>query len=244
MTLLPSDQLICGVFRVKPGGVAFAHDLPAADHREGSGVLLGSHRRVERRVERGPVHAGLVGFLRPDVPERPVLLVRRRLVARDGHGGEVHRILAVHQQRASLIPVVLRGARGHVGCPDGGALRLHVHFPLEVVLPGEADEGLDVLGQHRLRRTLGDPPHDEGAGTEMVRAHPGGVLPEAVVGDVVRRRRSAGATGNERGRYRETQGKPESPCCLHRSILPLADRFYGSRAGRPRCQLRGGRGRH
>ena len=126
-----------------------------------------------------------------------------------------------------------------------GALRLHVHFPLEVVLPGEADERLDVLGEDFFRRTLGDPPDHEGAGAEVVRAHPGGVLPEAVVGDVVRRRRSAGAPGNECGRYRETQRKPESPCCLHRSILPLTDRFYGSRAGTlSRHQFPGRGGRH
>ena len=94
----------------------------------------------------------------------------------------MHRVLPVHEQGAALVTVVFRGARRDIGGPDGGALRLQVHFPLEVVLPGEADEGLDVLGQDGLRGTLGDPPHHEGAGAEVVRPDPRGVLAEALVG--------------------------------------------------------------
>ena len=212
------------------GCVALAHDLPVPDHREGPGVLLlGAHGGIERRVEGRPVHAGLITFLRPDVPKRPVLLIRGGLVPGHRDRREAHGVGAVLQERAPLVPVVLRRPRGDVGRPHGGALRLHVHFPLEVILPGETHEGRDVLGEHCFRRTLGDPSDDEGARTEMVRPDPGGVLAEAAVIGLFRWFASASASAGreDRERDRKSQETAPVPSFHHRASLPLASDSTG-----------------
>ena len=234
LALRPTD--LRGVAR-ESRCVALAHDPAAPDHRQRPGVLFGPHRGIERRVERRPVHAGLVGFLRAHVPERPVLFSGRREVPGHRHRREPDRVGAVLQDGASLIAVVLRRARRHVGRPDGGALRFHVHFPLEVVLPGPVVEGDDVVGEHGLRRALGHPADDEYPGTQMVRPDPGGVLAEAAVVRFFGGLHSSAASGKDRERARKSQKSTPLPWFRHRASLPQV-RFYGTLTVSPRCRRR------
>ena len=159
------------------GGVALAEDLPRVNDDDCPRVVFApGHRPVESRLQSG--HVDLGGrriVVRARVSRGPRGDVGVRAAPLDDLRLEGHILEPVRKDRAPLVPVVLRVLRRDSISRDRGRARLEVHRVLEVVLPVEPVEGTDVLRHDFLDGAFVIPTHDEHAGAEVVRGHPGDV---------------------------------------------------------------------
>ncbi len=186
-------------------------------HQRPRVLILPRHGPVQGPVEQGRVHAGGQIAGGAQVTGGPRLRRRIGEIPRNLDGLEVHVGLTPAQDGTPLIAVVLGRAPGDAGPPHAGGSCRHVDRVLEVGLPIEDGKPRDVLGKHLLGRAPVVPPYHEHAGTQVMGAHGGRMLPRLRIREASLPRRAAGPPRHRRDGQAERERDDEPPAASRRA---------------------------